>query len=607
VDRKLKSFLVVTILKMKKNNQTSDITAKDRIAASLPFLVFLVPVFVFFAFAADYIGFYQEKQSLFIFSADYFWDTVSRPGSLLVYIGCFITTFFHSPVLSGLLIALMTGLVIFLVSGIIVQLTGRKGFLVPLLFGTVFFALQGNYQYLVHNNLGILLQLACFYLAVKYSKGWLPVMLFPFCYLIMGGFAWMFAMMYSIHLALKSLKREWLKIILMPGITLLIIWCLGEFFLFHNFRDMLVYPLAREGTGSPLILFPAMAVAVILLPAMAGIRIKIPLGIKRFEQYKSIFIVVLAFLLAGTTAVSRYSKVYAEYFTAEKLFYQKEYRKLNDYIDKHPSNNRLTIYLNNIALCETGRLNDKMFHYRQSPDGQSLFLKWEMYGEVLRRGAYFYYTTGMINEAERWAFENMVMKGITPQDLLMLVKCEIINGNYRMAAKYAAMLSKTFSYREEAKEYLGLLADTALIDSHPELGAKRGEKIEHDFFSITDNPHINVELAFSADSSNRKLYEYRVAYQMLTENYEGIVAGLPHLERLGYTRVPVHIQEAALVSRMSGLSLSGLGSLKIEPQTETRFNQFLQTFNSFGNNLKTAQAALKQRFGETFWYYGFYH
>ena len=129
---------------MKKNNQTSDITAKDRIAASLPFLVFLVPVFVFFAFAADYIGFYQEKQSLFIFSADYFRDTVNRPGSLLVYIGRFITTFFHSPVLSGLLIALMTGLVIFLVSGIIGQLTGRKGFLVPLLFGTVFFALQGN-------------------------------------------------------------------------------------------------------------------------------------------------------------------------------------------------------------------------------------------------------------------------------------------------------------------------------------------------------------------------------------------------------------------------------------------------------------------------------
>ncbi len=315
----------------------------------------------------------------------------------------------------------------------------------------------------------------------------------------------------------------------------------------------------------------------------------------------------MALLLAGITAVLRYSKVYSEYFAAEKLFFSEKYRELNDYVDKHPSTNRLTIYLNNIALCETGRLNDRMFNYLQSPDGQSLFLKWEMYGEVLRRGAYFYYTTGMINEAERWAFENMVMKGIAPEDLRILIKSEIINGNYAVASKYASMLRRTFAYRKEAKEYILMLADTALIDSHPEIGLKRKEKIEHDFFSITDNPYINIEMAFKADTFNRKLYDYRMAYQMLTENYEGIASGLESLERVGYKKIPVHIQEAALVSRMSGLSLSGLGSLRIDPQTEARFNQFLQTFSSYGNNLKTAHQALKKNFGNTFWYYAFYH
>ncbi|MFZ2341303.1 MAG: DUF6057 family protein [Bacteroidales bacterium] len=592
---------------MKKNTANKVITEKNRIPGSLPYLVFFASIFIFFAFVADYVGFYQEKQSLFIFSADYFGDTVARPGSLLVYLGRFITTFFHVPVLGGLLLTLIIGLQTLLIAGIISLLNGRKGIIVPLLFGTAFFALQGNYQYLVHNNLGILLQLLFFYLAVRHPRGWLPVMLFPFWYLITGGFAWMFAMMYSLHLAFKSLKKEWPKIIIMPGATLLMIWLLGEFFLFYNFRDLVVYPLSREGTGTPLILFPAVAMAVILLPAIAKIRIGIPLAVKRIEKYKTLIILIVAFLLAAITAVLRYSKMYSEYFTAERLFYGEKYRELNDYIDRHPSTNRLTIYLNNIALCETGRLTDKMFHYLQSPDGQSLFLKWEMYGEVLRRGAYFYYTTGMINEAERWAFENMVMKGIAPEDLRILVKSEIINGNYKVAAKYASMLSRTFAYRKEAKEYLGLLADTTLIDSHPKLGKKRGEKIEHDFFSITDNPYINIEMAFVSDTFNRKLFDYRMAYQMLTENYEGIVAGLPHLERLGFTRVPVHIQEAALVSRMSGLSLSGLGSLRIDPQTETRFTQFLQTFNSYGNNLKTAQPALRQRFGETFWYYAFYH
>jgi hypothetical protein len=592
---------------MKKHTANTVIIEKNGILRSLPYLVFFASIFIFFAFIADYVGFYQEKQSLFIFSADYFRDTVDRSGSLLVYMGRFITTFFNVPVLGGLLLMLIIGLQTILISGIIRLLSGRKGIIVPLLFGTAFFALQGNYQYLVHNNLGILLQLLFFYLAVRYSKGWLPVILFPVWYMITGGFAWMFTMMYSLYLALNSLKRDWPKIVLMTGATLLMIWFLREFFMFHTFRDMVVYPLSPEGTGLPLMLFPIVAAAVILLPAITKMRIRMPLAVRRLEQYKSIIIAVVALLLAGITSVLRYSKVYSEYFAAEKLFFSEKYRELNDYIDKHPSTNRLTIYLNNIALCETGRLNDRMFSYLQSPDGQSLFLKWEMFGEVLRRGAYFYYTTGMINEAGRWAFENMVMKGIAPEDLRILIKSEIINGNYAVASKYVSMMRRTFAYRKEAKEYILMLADTSLIDRHPELGLKRKEKIGHDFFSITDNPYINIEMAFTADTFNRKLFDYRMAFLMLTENYEGIVAELPHLERLGFKKVPVHIQEAALVSRMSGLSLSGLGSLRIDPQTEARFNQFLQTFSSYGNNLKTAQPALKKNFGNSFWYYAFYH
>jgi hypothetical protein len=230
-----------------------------------------------------------------------------------------------------------------------------------------------------------------------------------------------------------------------------------------------------------------------------------------------------------------------------------------------------------------------------------------MMGEVLRRGAYFYYTTGMINEAQRWAFENMVMKGIAPEDLRMLIKTEIVNGNYRMASKYVSILKHTLFYRNEAAGFEKLLSNEKSIESHPELGTKRKERIEHDFFSITDNPYVNVEMAFSADSLNRKLFEYRMAFLMLNEDYSGIASGLARLESLGYKKIPVHLQEAALVCRMSGLTLPDTGSLKIDPQIETRFIQFLQTFQSYGNNLKTAQPYLKQKFGNTFWYYAFYH
>ena len=580
---------------------------KKNLAGVLPYLIFFAFAFIFFAFLADYIGFYQEKQSLFIFSNDYIHDTIRQPGSPLVYLGRFLTTFCYYPAAGGFFISLIICLLIFMTSKIITLLTGRSSILLPLIAGTLFFVLQGNYQYLIYNNLGILLQLILFYVSVKYMKGFLPVILFPFWYLLTGGFAWIFAMMYTIFLIRKSLKQEWPKIVIMFAITLLLIWFLKEFFLFYTFSSLAVFPLSAEDTGSQNVLFAVAAGFVILLPVLAGIRIKLPLMLRRFEPRKMIIITIAALLLAGIPAALRYNRVYDEYFKAEKLFSLGKYRELIRFTDMHPSSNRLTIYLNNIALCETGKLNDRLFNYAQSPDGQSLFLKWEMFGEVLRRGAYFYYTTGMINEAERWAFENMVMKGIAPEDLRILIKSEIINGNYDVASKYVSKLSHTLAYRKEAREYTMILADTGLIEKHPELGLKRKEKIGHDFFSITDNPYVNIEMAFAADTFNRKMLDYRMAFQMLTENYEGIAAGLASLERVGYNSIPVHIQEAALVSRMSGLSISNSGSLRIDPATEARFTQFLQTFSSFGNNLKTAQPALKKNFGNTFWYYAFYH
>jgi hypothetical protein len=169
-------------------------------------------------------------------------------------------------------------------------------------------------------------------------------------------------------------------------------------------------------------------------------------------------------------------------------------------------------------------------------------------------------------------------------------------------------LKKTIFYRNEAKDFEKLLSDEKSIESHPEFGMKRKEKIEHDFFSITDNPYVNIERAFSADSLNRKLFEYKMAYLMLNEDYAGIASGLARLESLGFKKIPVHLEEAAMVYKLSNSGpLPDMGNLKIDPQIEARFNQFLQTFQSYGNNLKTAQPFLKQKFGNTFWYYGFYH
>jgi hypothetical protein len=48
-------------------------------------------------------------------------------------------------------------------------------------------------------------------------------------------------------------------------------------------------------------------------------------------------------------------------------------------------------------------------------------------------------------------------------------------------------------------------------------------------------------------------------------------------------------------------------NLKINPDTEIRFERFLQTFQAYGNNPGSAEPALRKQFGNTFWYWTFYH
>ncbi len=573
----------------------------------LPYIVFFTGSFLFFGFIADYVEYYQEKLSLFVFSADYLKSSLSQPGSLLVYLGRFLTTFYYYPVAGAIIITLIICMIIYMISKIISFLTGKASILLPLLFGTSFFILQTNYQYLIYNSLGVLLQLVLFYLSIRYLKGFLPIVLFPFWYFVTGGFAWIFALMYTLHLSLQSIRKEWPKIISLFAFSFIVIYLLKEFFLFQPFKELMIFPVSDEEAGSQFRLFIPVISLIILIPLTWKIKISLSDRIRLKDTFNKIVLSLVSLILVSLSGLLRFDSANKEYFHAEKLFGQGRFNEVTRYISSHPSTNRLTIYLNNVALSETGRLTDQLFHFPQSPDGQSLFLKWEMIGEILRRGAYSYYTTGMINEAQRWAFENMVMKGITPEDLRMLIKTEIINGNYKMASKYVSILKKTLFYRSEASGFERLLSDERTIEAHPEFGIKRKEKIEHDFFSITDNPYFNIEMAFSADSLNRKLFEYKMAYLMLNEDYTGIASGLGRLESLGYTKIPVHLQEAAMVCRMSGSAMPNFSNLKLDPQIETRFNQFLQMFQSYGNNLKAAQPFLKQKFGNTFWYYAFYH
>jgi hypothetical protein len=590
---------------MNAKNQKS-----NRIIVLLPYILFFFLSTFFFSWFANYIFFYQEKSSLFQVSFPYLLKHLNQPGGFLQYLGELQTTFYYHSLVGAVMVSLEICLVILLVSGISKVLTGRSVYFVPFVIGAALFYMQTNYQYSGLNNLGILLQIALFYLAVTYLRGkgeWVMVFLFPAWYFLTGSFSLLFFVLFLTYLLVKYEKDFWKKIIILIGVSLLFFYLAQKYFFFQTINTLLVYPFSAQEIGGQLTWF----VPVVIFISLLSVLFTIHPGVLNRLRNKRIPWIELSPLLviAGLVllAPSRIDKKNSHYFYVEKLFYKHKYNEIIAFNTQFPSNNILTNYLNNIALAETGQLNDELFRFPQSPDGSTLFLKWELLGEVLRQGGYFYYTLGITNEAQRWAYEYMVMRGNTPEGIKMLIKTELINGNYKVAAKYISILKKSVYYRTEALRFEKMLFNDAAVNADVELGSKRHLKPKHDFFVLSDDPAANIDLILAADSTNKMAVEYKFALLMLQKDLPKIASELPLLEKAGFTRIPRNIEEAAVACKLLKMAqLPELKYLKLTANTEQRFTQYYKIFQQNSSNKLQAQKALSRNFSDTFWYYVFF-
>ncbi|MDO9580304.1 MAG: DUF6057 family protein, partial [Bacteroidales bacterium] len=139
----------------------------NKIFPWLPYMVFFVFTFIYFGFFSDYVLFYQEKASLFIFSSDFLLENLNQPGGFMIWLGKLFTTFYYYPLAGAAIVSATLTLVVLTISKIIFFTTGKKTKILPLIFGVAIFFLQTDYRCLLYINLGLLLQLALFYLTIR--------------------------------------------------------------------------------------------------------------------------------------------------------------------------------------------------------------------------------------------------------------------------------------------------------------------------------------------------------------------------------------------------------------------------------------------------------
>ncbi len=562
-------------------------------------LLFLISV-IYFAGFGNAVFFYQENRSLFIFSGAYLREFLLIPGGLTEYMGNFISQWYHSSLYGSLVLSLILVLFAAALFRIYKVLTGQKPLCLILIIGPscLLLVMQMRTNHFIHHSLGYLFLALFTWLSVYFSRKhlhFLVPLLFPAFVHLTGSFALVFPAIYTIYSLVhnKGRSRYTLPVILFI-IALLSLTGFEGILLNHPPEKYLGHPLnfiypENLHTGdiflcTYLILFP-------LLVRAAG-SIKITAKFSRLPSFGLSFMVLLVtVIMLGAL----HDPDFAKRSRIEKFFVHREWDKVIAQHEKDPSKHISGPYYYNLALSEKGQLCERMFHGRQDFGEESLLIRSNQ--EYIDRSMYYYYTLGFINEAHHLAYESMVLNGYRPENIKMLIKCDLINGNFRSAIRYIDILKKTFHYRQWAEKHEKMLHRPDLVLADPGLGAKIKLLPRKDFF-ISPSDALNIDLMLWSNPENKIAFEYKLARLLLEKDFKEVVYQVKKMKDMDYECLPRHIEEAITLFIKQDHELPYLGDFELSLELRNSFDQYAAATKE-----NPGTAAIENSWGTTYWYY----
>lgn len=588
------------------NKQQLDISRMVTVSSWYFLASFFLLAFAYFFWFGSHILFFQEQQYLFLYRSSYINDFFLKPGGLLDLSGKFLTQFYISKFAgSAILASVLTlpGVILLYVSK---KLTHGSVFsnLLLIIPSGLLLLMQTHYYHLLMYDLGFLLVLVYFLLSIlseKKTLRYITLAFFPLFYYLDGAYALIFIGLYIFYCLFYirgSDKYYYLFFLLVvAGLSVIL---LNRIFLLQSVKQLFLYPLPFINDTTHQRLFYVLTIYLILYPAMcklAGYG-----SLKRLNK-RVIAVIPGAIVLCITVVLLRtgYNSQTARVINIEKLVFQEKWNDAIDYHEKYPSENMIGQYFYNIALSESGQLCDRLFHGRQDFGTGSLFLPWS--SEHINWGAYSFYAIGLINEAQRWAYEEMVVYGPRPQNMKLLVKSSLINGKFSLTEKYTGILKNTLFYNSWSKVYEKMIGDSSGILSHPDLMKKIKIVPQSDFFMFLESPENNLPVLVDETPANKEAFEYLMSWLLLSKEVETLVNNIRLMKKMGYTRIPRHIEEAIMIYYNSQGVFPDLGGLSVSNETVLQFEQYFGAYMKARQNPGTMKEKMQKQFGNTFWYY----
>ena len=560
-----------------------------------PLLSLLFGVAVVIFWAVPFVGglCFQEQYQMFLFDTGYFLERIVLPGGLADYISEFLVQFYYMPVLGGAIIALLLMGIQAAVWGLMKQYGARHdfpGYLLSFLPSIALWCAMGDQNVLLSFVVALFGALVIGWIHNRFHNRLVKVVFelvsTALVYWFLGPVVFLYAAL-MIGDTLKNAKQKgnvFSGIGYSAGILILTVaWILLT-------TQTLQYPLYRIFAGLNYYRYPG---AISPLPFVVMVwAVVIPFlgmipchrkSLQKLQQSKVVIVLsyVLVIVASWFGIKASFDEMTYDLIDYDFLVRTEQWDKIIEKAEKKPATTPLSVSCVNLALSQKGMLADRLFEFYQN-GGEGLFPTFtrDMISPVST--AEIFFRLGMVNDAERYMFEAQeAIPNYRKSARLTrrIIECEIINGNYQVAAKLLRRLQKTLFYSNWANQMMALLGNEKAINRHPIYGKLRKYREKKQDFLFSDREMDQMlGLLFLNDNHNRMAYEYLMCYELLQRNMEKFVQYYPLGRFVGYDHIPRSFQEILIGNWMKTHSDPRTIPYSVDAQNVNNTLNFIQLY-----------------------------
>ena len=536
---------------------------------------------------------FQEQYQMFLFDTNYFLERIVLPGGLADYISEFLVQFYYMPVLGGAIIGLLLIGIQTVVWGLMKQYGAKHdfpGYLLSFLPSIALWCVMGDQNILHSFVVALFGALLMGWIHNRFHNRLVKVVFELVSTALVYWFLGPVVFVYVVLMIGDTLMNAKQKGNVFSGIgysavilILTIAWILLT-------TQTLQYPLYRifaglnyyryPGTISPLPFVVMVWAVVIPFLGMIPCHRK---SLQKLQQSKVVIVLsyVLVIVASWFDIKASFDAMTYDLIDYDFLVRTEQWDKIIEKAEKKPATTPLSVSCVNLALSQKGMLADRLFEFYQN-GGEGLFPTFtrDMISPVST--AEIFFRLGMVNDAERYMFEAQeAIPNYRKSARLTrrIIECEIINGNYKVAAKLLRRLQKTLFYRNWANQTMALLGNEKAINRHPIYGKLRKYREKKQDFLFSDREMDQMlGLLFLNDNHNRMAYEYLMCYELLQRDMEKFMQYYPLGRFVDYNHIPRSFQEILIGNWMKTHSDPRSIPYSVDAQNVNNTLNFIQLY-----------------------------